>query len=95
MSLAVTFAIGRVTPTQKWAPYALGIELPFWIAERARWTSLMPVVRRYDRVRGWCVPRLVRLAGVASVIEDEIARLDKALARLGSEHDIASSTEVL
>ena len=92
-SLAVTFAMGRVTPSQQWAPYALGIDLPFWIAERARWTRLMPVVRRYDRVRGWCVPRLVRLAGVASVIEDEIVRLDEALTRLGTEHDATSSRE--
>jgi len=92
-SLAVHFAMGRVTPTQQWAPYALGIDLPFWIAERARWTLVVPLVRRYDRVRGWCVPRLVCLDGVASVIGDEIARIDQALARLGIEHDSTSSSE--
>ncbi len=84
-SLAVTFAMGRVTPTQQWAPYALGSDLPFWLKDRARWAPVIPVVRRYDRVRGWCVPRLVRLAGVAAVIVDDIARLEEALARLGTE----------
>jgi hypothetical protein len=75
-SLAVTFAMGRVTPTQQWAPYALGIDLPFWRTDRARWAPVIPVVRRYDRVRGWCVPRLVRLAGVAaaSVTKSRVSR---------------------
>jgi hypothetical protein len=84
-SLAVTFAIGRVTPAQQWAPYALGSDLPFWLTDRVRWVPVIPVVRRYDRVRGWCVPRLVRCPGVAAVIDDEIARLKEALARLDAE----------
>ena len=35
--LQITFAMGRESPSQGWAPHALGMELPFWLKERQRW----------------------------------------------------------
>jgi len=35
-TLRVTLAIGRVSPTQEWAPYACGVERLFWVQDQAR-----------------------------------------------------------
>ena len=83
--LQVTLAIGRRRPVQGWAPYTLGTVLPFWIRERSRWSRVLPLLRWYDRLRGWCHPRLLRVRGVREVILAEIVRLEAAL-NLLQEH---------
>lgn len=83
--LQLTFAIGRTHPTRGWAPHVLGTELPFWLKERAQWRQVLPLVRRYERLRGWCHPRLLRVAGMGAVVWAELAQLEAALT-VGKEH---------
>jgi excisionase family DNA binding protein len=82
--LQITFALGRHSPTKGWAPHALGTELPFWLQERSRWHRVMPPLRWYERLRGWCHPRLLRVPGVGDVVLAEIVRLESALRALES-----------
>lgn len=71
--------MGRENPTTGWSPYALGVEVPFWLAERPRWRQVMPLLRRYEQVRGWCAPQLLRIPGVSDVVLRELHRLEVAL----------------
>jgi len=96
--LRVTFAIGRTSPRQGWAPYAVGVELPFWLTERTAWRPVLPLLRHYDQVRSWCVPRLLRVPGVGAVVLAELARLEATLDRLEATQtqrpeDLASREE--
>jgi hypothetical protein len=81
-SLRVTLAIGRVSPTRGWTPVALGVELPFWLTERARWRRIIPLLRRYDTLRACCTPWLLRLPGVGTAVLAELAQLEAAIATL-------------
>jgi hypothetical protein len=78
-SLSVIFAIGRAHPTRGWAPIAVGLDYPFWLEGRPRWRLVRPLLRRYEQLRLWCVPALLRLPGVRSVVLDELTRLEAAL----------------
>lgn len=78
-ALRVTLAIGRESPTRGWSPYALGVELPFWLAERAHWRKMMPLLRQYEQLRSWCAPRLLRIPGVSEVVLAELCRVEAAL----------------
>ncbi|MGE3540216.1 MAG: helix-turn-helix domain-containing protein [Candidatus Tectimicrobiota bacterium] len=78
-SLQVILAIGRLSPLHSWTPYAVGIDFPFWLAERAAWRPVLPLLRRYERLRLWCAPRLLRVPGVPVVIEAELASVDAML----------------
>ena len=80
--LQVTFAIGRLSPLHGWAPHALGTMLPFWIEERAQWQRVMPLLKYYERIRMWCVPRFLRIAGVSALVLEEITQLETAIATL-------------
>lgn len=80
--MRVTLAIGRESPTKGWSPHALGVELPFWLAERSRWQRVMPLLRQYERIRAWCAPRLLRIAGVSDAVQAELCRLEAALQAL-------------
>jgi helix-turn-helix protein len=77
--LQILFAIGRASPTQGWAPHALGSAFPFWLTERQRWRQIRPLLRRYEQLRGWCHPRLWRIPRVREVIEAELHRLQAAV----------------
>jgi excisionase family DNA binding protein len=81
-SLRITLAIGRVSPTQGWTPYALGVELPFWLAERNQWRRVLPLLRRYDTLRSCCAPWLLRLPDVGAAVLAELARLEVAVTAL-------------
>jgi hypothetical protein len=78
-ALRVTLAIGRESPTRGWSPHALGVELPFWLAERARWRTVLPLLRQYEQIRIWCAPRLLRIPGVSEVVLTELCRVEAAL----------------
>jgi excisionase family DNA binding protein len=80
--LQVTFAIGRLSPLHGWAPHALGTMLPFWIEERQQWRRVVPLLKHYERIRAWCAPRLLCVAGVGALVLEEIARLEIAIAAL-------------
>ena len=92
-SLSVTFAIGRAHPTRGWAPIAVGLDYPFWLEGRPRWRLVRPLLRRYEQLRLWCVPALLRLPGVRSVVLDELTRLDAALEALRAETAAAPSSD--
>jgi hypothetical protein len=77
--LQLTFAIGRASSTQRWAPCALGLELPFWLKERQRWRPVQRLLRQYEQLRLWCHPRLLRLPQVVEVMEEELGRLQAAI----------------
>jgi hypothetical protein len=77
--LPITFAMGRASPTRQWAPHALGIELPFWLQERQRWQHVRPLLRRYEQLRLWCHPSLVRIPQVQEVLEAELHQLQAAV----------------
>lgn len=77
--LAITFAIGRTTPTRGWAPHALGTDLPFWLTERQPWRPVQRLLQRYEQLRCWCHPRLLRLPQVLEVLEAELDRLQAAV----------------
>jgi excisionase family DNA binding protein len=79
-SLQVTLAIGRTHPTRGWTPQALGTELPFWLQERPRWRPVLPLLRRYERLRLWSHPRLLRIPTVGAVVQNELTQLEAALA---------------
>src|SRR5262249_59274316 len=81
-SLGVTFAIGRTHPTRGWTPIALGLEYPFWLEGRPRWRPVLPLLRRYERLRLWCATALLRIPGVSAVVLGELARLEAALEAL-------------
>jgi excisionase family DNA binding protein len=81
-SLQVTLAIGRAHPTRGWAPHVLGTALPFWLTERQQWQPILPLLRRYEQLRLWCAPRLLRIPGVADVIQTELTRLATAVETL-------------
>jgi excisionase family DNA binding protein len=78
-ALRVTLAIGRESPTRGWSPHALGVELPFWLAERARWRTVLPLLRQYEQIRIWCAPQLLRIAGVSEVVLAALCRVEAAL----------------
>lgn len=78
-ALRITLAIGRESSTRGWSPHALGVELPFWLAERTHWRQVMPLLRRYEQLRLWCAPRLLRIAGVSDEVLAELSRLEVAL----------------
>jgi len=78
-ALRITLAIGRESPTRSWSPHALGVELPFWLAERVHWRQVMPLLRRYEQLRLWCAPRLLRIAGVSDAVRAELNRLEAVL----------------
>jgi hypothetical protein len=77
--LQLTFAIGRTSPIQGWAPHAVGLALPFWLRERQRWHGVSPLLRRYERLRHWCHPRLLRLPAVQELVEAELRQLSAAM----------------
>jgi excisionase family DNA binding protein len=81
-SLQVTFAIGRLSPLHGWTPHALGTTLPFWMAERGQWREVMPLLRRYETLRAWCAPQLLRIPGVGELVLAEIARFETAVAAI-------------
>ena len=81
-SLGVGFAIGRAHPTRGWTPIALGLEYPFWLEGRPRWRPVLPLLRRYERLRLWCAPALLRIPGVSAVVVGELTRLEVALEAL-------------
>jgi hypothetical protein len=78
-ALRVTLAIGRESPTRGWSPRALGVELPFWLAERTHWRQVMPLLRRYEQLRSWCAPQLLRIAGVSDAVLEELSHLEAIL----------------
>lgn len=84
-SVQLGFAIGRVSPTHGWAPHALGTALPFWLKERARWRRVLPLLGRYERLRLWCHPRLLRLPDVVALVDADLTRLEAALTVLAHE----------
>jgi hypothetical protein len=88
-SLQIIVAIGRQSPTHGWTPRPLGTEMPFWFREQAQWRRVLPLLRRYEQVRSWCHPRLLRIPGVGEVVLQEIAWLETALTVL-QEHRPAS-----
>jgi excisionase family DNA binding protein len=90
-SLQVILAIGRAQHTQQWAPHALGAALPFWVRERSRWRRVLPLLRRYERLRLWCHPRLLRTPEVMAVVQDELTQLEAALGVLAHETQASSS----
>jgi excisionase family DNA binding protein len=81
-SLRVVFAIGRTHPTRGWAPIALGLEYPFWLEGRARWQPVLPLLRRYERLRIWGTAPLLRIPGVRAVLLGELGTLEAALEAL-------------
>jgi hypothetical protein len=81
-SLSVTFAIGRAHPTRGWTPIAVGLEYPFWLEGRPRWRAVYPLLRRYEQLRLWCAPALLRLPGVRAAVLSELSRLETALGTL-------------
>jgi hypothetical protein len=89
-SLQVTLALGRARLPQAWAPHALGTALPFWVRERPRWHRVLPLLRRYERLRLWCHPRLLRIPAVMAVVQDELAQLEDALEVLTHEAHASS-----
>ena len=92
-SLQVTLAIGRTRLPQAWAPHALGTALPFWVQERPRWRRVLPLLRRYERLRLWCHPRLLRIPDVVGVVQDELVQLEAALGALTQETLIPPSRQ--
>jgi hypothetical protein len=84
-SLQVTLAIGRMRLTKTWAPHALGTVLPFWVQERPRWRQVLPLLRRYERLRLWCHPRLLRIPAMMAVVQDELTQMEAALEALARE----------
>jgi len=83
-SAQVTLAIGWVSPLHGWAPYALGVELPFWLKKRAQWRRVLPLLRQYERLRHWCAPTLRRVPGTGAVALAELAQLGAALEALAT-----------
>jgi hypothetical protein len=81
-SLQIIVALGRQSPTHGWTPRLLGTEMPFWFREQAQWRRVLPLLRRYEQVRSWCHPRLLRIPGVGEVVLQEIAWLETALLAL-------------
>lgn len=77
--LQITFAIGRESPSQGWAPHALGMDLPFWLKERQRWRRVRLLLRRYERLRNWCDPQLLHLPQIQEIVEAEFHRLHTAI----------------
>jgi excisionase family DNA binding protein len=78
-SLHIIFALGRITPTRGWAPYAVGTELPFWLTERRQWRAVQRLLKQYEQLRHWCHPRLLRLPQVVEIVEAELHRLQAAV----------------
>ena len=81
-SLNVVFAIGRTRPTRGWAPITLGLEYPFWLEGRARWQPVLPLLRRYERLRVWGMAPLLRIPGVRAMLLGELDTLEAALEAL-------------
>lgn len=90
-SLQVILALGRRHLTHGWAPYPLGTALPFWFREQPQWRRMLPLLRWYEQLRGWCHPVLLRVPGVGPVLLAEIVRLESALRALEPEDPAASS----
>ena len=78
-SLQIIFAVGRQSPTHGWAPHPLGAALPFWLRERSLWRRVLPLLRWYEQLRGWCDVRLLQVPGVAAVVHGELDRFEAAL----------------
>jgi hypothetical protein len=55
------------------------MDLPFWLTERHQWRRVRPLVWRYEQLRSWCHPRLMRLPQVREVVETELSRLQAAV----------------
>lgn len=91
-SLHVVFAIGRHRPPHHWAPQALGTELPFWLRERVRWHAVVPLLRRYERLRQWCHARLLCCPGVATVLMAELEQLDVAVEHLAGLREMGAAS---
>jgi excisionase family DNA binding protein len=81
-SLRVTLAMGRTSPTKGWSPQAVGLDIPFWLEERPRWQQVMPFLRRYEHIRTWCAPQLLRIPGVGETVLMELQQLAVALRTL-------------
>jgi len=88
--LQITFAMGRASPTQRWVPRALGIDLPFWLKERQRWRQVQRLLRQYEQLRLWCHPRLLRIPQILDVLEAELCRLHAAVEAYAA-HEMAQS----
>ena len=79
--LRVTCAIRHLGPTQAWAPYALGVELSFWLKELVQWQRILPRRRPYERVQAWEAPQRQRAPGTDAVL---LARLEATLEALAA-----------
>jgi excisionase family DNA binding protein len=77
--LQIMFAMGRSTPTRGWAPYTVGVDLPFWLKERRQWRPVQRLLKHYEQIRHWCHPRLLRLPQVVAIVEAELCRLQAAV----------------
>jgi hypothetical protein len=75
-------AIGRVSLTQGEAPYALGVELPFWLAERIHWRRVVLLLWRSDALRVCCAPSLLRLPDVGAAVQVALVRLERTVSAL-------------
>jgi hypothetical protein len=81
-SLRMPLAIGRVSLTQCQAPYALGVALPFWLAERIHWRWVVLLLRRSDALRVCCAPWHLRLPVIGAAVQAALARLERTVSAL-------------
>jgi hypothetical protein len=81
-SLRLPWAIGRVRLTQGEALYALGVELPFWLAECIHWRRGVLLLWRSDALRVCCAPWRLRLPDVGAAVHVALARLERTVSVL-------------
>ena len=72
-------AVGRLRPR---ALYALGVEVPVWLAERTHWRRVLPLLRHYDARRACCASWLLRLPDVGTAVLAALARLEVTVSAL-------------